>query len=99
MKPYQINYLIKEIQKFSKIYKSFKTESTIMFKYDDANNKMVLSFDSDYPKIMIGYEDGKTIRHFNRMVAMVINALCHYYHVENVNHYDNGKFCTFKIIW
>ena len=98
MKMYHIKYLIREIDKFSKIYKPFKNEPVATFRYDDINKRLLLTFDSDYPMVTIDYTD-ETIRHFNRMVKMVIKELNHYYHIENVKNFDSGKVCTFTIIW
>ena len=98
MKLYHIKYLIREIEKFHKIYKNFKTESIVMFRYDAKNNKLILQFDSDYPLVTIEYTD-ESIHTFNRMVNMVIDELNHVYHLNHIRHFDSGKVCTFTIVW
>ena len=97
MKMYHIKYLIREFEKFHTIYKQFTKESLATFRYDDENNRLLLTFDSDYPMVTIDYTD-ETIRHFNRMVNMVIKELKHYYHIENVKNFDDGKVCIVKIL-
>jgi ABC-type antimicrobial peptide transport system permease subunit len=98
MKNYHIKYLVREIGKYRKIYKRFKKESIIMFRYDAKNNKLILQFDSDYPLITVDYTN-ETIRHFNRMVMMVIDELKSFYHINHLHHFDRGNVCTFTIVW
>ncbi len=97
MKNYHIKYLVREIEKFHMLYKNFKTESSIKFSYDAKNNRLLLKFDEDYPLITVDYTN-ETIRHFNRMVNMVIDELKSNYHINHLHNFDNGKVCTFTII-
>ena len=98
MKQYHIKYLVREFEKFHSIYKKFKTKSLSMFRYDAKDNKLILQFDSDYPLVKIDYTD-ENIHTFNRMVNMVITELGHHHNIKNIKHFDDGKFCTFTIIW
>jgi hypothetical protein len=98
MKMYHIKYLVREIKKFHTLYKNFKTESSIKFSYDAKNNRLLLKFDEDYPLITVDYTN-ETIRHFNRMVNMVIDELKSVYHINHLHHFDRGNVCTFTIIW
>jgi hypothetical protein len=98
MKNHHIKYIVREIEKFHTLYKNFKTESSIKFSYDAKNNRLLLKFDEDYPLITVDYTN-ETIRHFNRMVMMVIDELKSFYHINHLHHFDNGNVCTFTIIW
>ena len=98
MKNHHIKYIVREIEKFHTLYKNFKTESSIKFSYDAKNNRLLLKFDEDYPLITVDYTN-ETIRHFNRMVMMVIDELKSVYHINHLHHFDRGNVCTFTIIW